>query len=89
MSRAIWKFPFEVTDRLEVLFMPEGAEILSIQIQNSKVCIWAVCDERAPKVERRFHIYGTGHSLPENLRVSDHIGTIQVAGFVWHVFEVK
>lgn len=66
--------------------MPIGAEILTVQIQNDKPCIWAMVDPEAEKKVRHFQVFGTGQPIPE---VSmKYIGTYQELGgsLVWHVF---
>src|SRR5260370_973455 len=44
------------------------------------------CTQGAPKVPRRFQVFGTGHPLPQNAR---YVGTCpRVSGLVWHLFEL-
>lgn len=38
--KTIWKYPLQVLDR-QTLFMPPGAEILSLQTQFGNPCLWA------------------------------------------------
>jgi len=88
-ARSIWKFPLEITDLQEVL-MPKGAEILTVQMQEQTLCIWAkVNPEKEFETEiRKIRIIGTGHKFnDENLK---YIGTTQMygGGLIWHVFEV-
>jgi len=83
----VWKFPFEVKDHVFAIEMPEGAEILSLQVQRDVPAIWAFIPKpRAPKIERSFWICVTGGSCPPG----KYIGTFQLAGgqFVGHLFEV-
>ncbi len=85
--RSVWKFPFHTTDNV-VIEMPKGAQVLSIQTQHGKPCMWALVDPEAPKVNRLFRVFGTGHPIPffeENL---SYDGTYQEQGgdLVWHVF---
>lgn len=99
MSKVIYKYPLRVVDS-QLVLMPTGAKILSVQAQNGTLCMWAVVDEMPENqsnvsVEyRTFYIFGTGNSIPAGMPthvVSDHkyfIGTVQMDGFVWHVFEV-
>lgn len=79
----IWKFPFEITDDV-VIEMPEMPLPLSVQVQDGKPTIWAIVNPEAPKVKKRFFVYGTGH--PINDEGKAYLGTIQHQGFVWHVF---
>lgn len=83
----IWKWELAVTDRQGV-YMPEGAEILDIQMQDGACCIWALCDPRAPIETRHIAIYGTGNFMPAD--PGEYIATFQIAGglMVFHAFEL-
>ena len=90
MEKAIWKFGLEVVD-LQDIEMPIGAEILSVQTQYNKVCIWAVCDPEAKKEKRVFMVKGTGHKFDDSdLEYATFIGTTQMheGQLIWHVYEV-
>jgi hypothetical protein len=83
--KTIWKFPLETTD-LQTVRMPSGAVVLTVEAQDARPCLWALVDSEAPKVNRRFAIYGTGHPFGGG----DYIGTYQLVGgaLVFHVFEL-
>lgn len=89
--KTIWKFPFEVTDTVDVQ-MPLGAEILHIETQQQGSldvpCMWALVDPNKPVVTRRFKLFGTGHPLPEDIDGMVHVGTFLLAqgNFVGHLF---
>ncbi len=87
MSKTIWKFPLKTVDE-QVVEMPLGAEILSVQTQFEQPCIWAMVDPANKDVKRVFHIFGTGHHIVEADR--RFIGTYQLksGSFVFHLFEV-
>lgn len=86
--RAIWKFPVAVDVRPR-LRMPKGARLLSFQVQDGKLCVWAEVDTEAEKETRYFAIHGTGHEMPREMGYSDtYIGTVQISGYVWHLYEV-
>ncbi len=83
----IFKYPLKVTE-WQFVSMPEGAEILCLQMQRETPCLWALVDPAmAPKM-RKIHIYGTGHDIPDNLHRM-YVGTFQMEGgmLVFHVFE--
>jgi hypothetical protein len=72
------------------IMMPHGAEILTAQIQNGTIMLWAqVYDDYEGVLEqRKFVILGTG--MPVDDQIADglwHIGTVQMGDFVWHIFE--
>jgi hypothetical protein len=79
---------FEVLDETPVK-MPKGAEILSVQIQKGRPCIWALVDPDAQSEVRRLCVRGTGHTLKGN--EGRYIGTFQAMGgdLVMHVFEER
>lgn len=83
LGASIWKFPFKVTDHLEIP-MPVGAHVLHVECQNGTPCMWAIVDINQPLVKQQFRIFGTGHPINENLGI--YIGTFQQRAFVWHVF---
>lgn len=67
--------------------MPEGAKILTCQVQNNGICLWAEVDSEAPNQRREIEIIGTGHPTTEANR--SYIGTVQMVNgcLVLHVFE--
>lgn len=83
--RTIWKYRLATKDRQDVL-MPQGAEILTVQVQgDGEPCLWTRVDAAAPQRYRRIVTCGTGHAAPD----LPFIGTYQVlsGAFVWHVFD--
>lgn len=83
----IWKFEIIATDE-QIVVLPKGAQILTVQMQGDTPCLWALCDKDAPKEDRRIRIYGTGHEI--NHAVGRYISTFQLYGgsLVFHAFEV-
>lgn len=75
-------------DLKETVLMPEGAEILSLQMQGgSDPRLWAKVDTSRPQVARRFEWYETGHPISDNPGL--YVGTVQTRiGLVFHVFDV-
>lgn len=57
--RAIYKYKLTVQDTVD-LCIPEGAKILTLQMQQGCPCIWAEVNPQAPTEERTFAIRGTG-----------------------------
>jgi hypothetical protein len=95
---AIWKYPLKMVD-LQTVEMPRGAIPLSVALQPSPdykdqpshddVCLWALVDPTADKVERQIGILGTGHEASQGaLEGSRFVGTVlQFNGrLVLHVF---
>jgi hypothetical protein len=87
MKKTIWKFPLTITDFQEIE-MPSTAEILCVQLQDGKPCIWALVYPEAKKDIRTFATYGTGHDFPPHTEIKQtYIGTYQLPGLVYHLFE--
>ncbi len=84
--REIWKYPVPIAVGFD-MDMPEGAEVLTVQVQGASPEMWALVHPDMPKVTRRFRLYGTGQ--PIEGRSGRYIGTFQMAGgaFIWHLFE--
>lgn len=57
-------------------------------LAKEQPCMWALIDFEAPKEIRHFILAGTGHPLPEGLKLK-HLGTFKMAGdrLIFHVFE--
>jgi hypothetical protein len=70
--------------------MPIGAEILTIQEQNEKPCLWALVDTEAKKENRVFCIHGTGHEI-SSIKAKKYIGTYQLldGSAIFHIFELR
>lgn len=80
----VYKYELQpVTTEVELTV---GAQTLCVQLQKGRPCVWVKLDPNAPKIVRRFHIVGTGHTLPESCC---YVGTFQLEGgaLVFHVFE--
>lgn len=83
-DKMIWKFPLRIQDE-QLVEMPEGAEILSVQMQNDVPCAWALVDPIAARDQVKILCRGTGP--PVNGATADRfIGTIQAGPFVFHFF---
>lgn len=89
MRKAIWKYVLDTTDH-QAVEMPVGAEILTVQTQYNKPCMWALVDPSAEEEKRYFEIFGTGHDVNYDMGVNrKYIGTYQLdkGTLVFHVFE--
>ena len=87
MNTTIYKYPLNLTDE-QVLKLPQGYRILSVQVQTGQVTLWAIVNPTNKPVETKIRIHGTGHSVKEHEKLW-HIDTIQLDGgvLVFHVFE--
>jgi hypothetical protein len=85
----IWKYSVRTTAEFEKE-MPEGARILSLQIQRDGPYMWAQVDNSKPLVARRFRVFATGEPIDDSLPLA-FIGTYQLPtreNLVFHLFEL-
>lgn len=85
--KTIWKYELQTTDEQSVE-MPFGAEILTVQEQFDKPCIWCLVDSDAKKALRQIRIIGTGHPIEQEFD-GKYVGTYQVysGSGVFHLFD--
>ena len=82
--KTIWKYPLDLLDGQQVLKMPKGAKILSIDIQGGLPTLWAEVDPEANPEARYFQVHGTGHPISNG---SAFVGSAVGVPFVWHIYE--
>lgn len=72
-----------------VLDLPDGAQVLTVQMQGDDACLWAMVEPHKPTGRRFFDVYGTGHPMPAD--PGDYVATFQQRNewgtLVWHVFD--
>jgi len=82
----IYKYELKITDRQEI-YLPQGFRILSVDQQSGELFLWAVV---MPKEELvcpvQIFIAGTWNPIPSEFAGWTFLGTVQILGFVWHVF---
>ena len=89
MVKRIYKYKSTSTAEEQKLQLPFDARILDVQIQNGRLCLWAIVDPSKDNLMRTFRVFGTGWDLPYRfVNRYVHLKTVQDGGFVWHVFEV-
>ena len=81
--KRVYKYPIS-NDRSFTVKMDAKAKVLKVGPQNNEWFLWALVDPDAPKIERHFYLYGTGHDIPEG---KVHLATWEVGPFVIHCFE--
>ena len=87
--KVIWKYPL-IVSRNQTIRMPEGAQVLCVQMQDDEPHLWAMVDTQAPRTDRTFYTMGTGRELPEgslSWHFGHYIGTYQTPPYTFHVFE--
>ena len=73
------------SERTMTVEMPQFHEIVRLDLQNNVITIWAIVDTDTQLYKETFHIFGTGHRIPEHSKF-EYVGTIFQFGFVWHIF---
>lgn len=90
--KEIWKYKLGVTD-FQLIGIPKGGEILSVQVQNGIPCIWVVINPNEKILEvRKLMTVGTGHPMQiTKPQEREFIGTYQLENGspVFHLFEIK
>lgn len=84
--KKIYKYPLKIIDRQNIM-MPEGAQILTVQMQGGTPCLWALVDPEVSSIPETFFLRGTGHSS-EGEGEARYISTFQMneGALVFHVF---
>lgn len=77
----IFKYPLKITGKQSIK-IPRNHRILSVQVQDGILCVWAAVEPEGCTVFREFLIVGTGCDMPEE----EHIATVQDGHLVWHIF---
>ena len=83
--KTIYKYEIGFNDGVN-LCTYTGIKPLSVNIQDGKVCMWAMIDTNEYPAIIKIHIIGTGQPIPLN---STYIDTIMDGQFVWHFFYEK
>ena len=83
--KTIWKFDFDVSDSTQLRDMPDASQVLSVQVQSGKICLWASVFPDNQLRTRAFRVRGTGHEWGVG---EEWVGTVQMPPFVWHLLEV-
>ena len=85
MGTTIYKYELKLD---ELTRMPEGARLLSVQVQGTVPCVWAEVNPSHLVVDRDIRIYGTGHPLPDQIEeIAVFLGTFQLGPLVFHAYD--
>jgi len=85
--KTIWKY--QLPHFVNLKSIPIGSEILTAQVQNGVIVLWALVDTNEIDSQRLFHVIGTGWKFPKidccmQLR---YIATVQRDTEAAHIFE--
>jgi len=94
--RQIWKYILDSATLLTHDFLtynvPKNGIILHVDEQFDEICVWVEVDPDAPKEQRHFKVYGTGHLIPDHDIVNRrYLGSVKLmkGALVFHVFEIR
>jgi len=82
--KTIWKYTLNVTNS-QSIEIQKGAFVLTVQLQNKELQLWALVDPEEKTEHIHIHIYGTGH--PIHKETLEYISTFQEGSLVFHVFK--
>jgi hypothetical protein len=84
--KTIYKYELAVTDE-QVVDLPLGGEVLSLQVQHGKPCLWVYVDPSQPSRPCRIITKGTGHPA-DDVADTTFLGTYQLrdGALVFHAF---
>lgn len=90
--KTIYKYPIQVITE-NLVIMPKGADILTVQVQKGIPFIWALVDKEQENQETKIiEVFGTGHDIHELMhrQTRKYIDTFQLhqGELIFHVFEV-
>ena len=90
----ILKYPLEIAVQ-QVVHLPIEAQVLSIEVQHNKLCMWALCEDAAFRQTRALEVVIIMTGMPgvsEDILTTHHVmGTkmLNNGSFVAHVFVAK
>jgi len=92
MTHVIYKYPLE-TKRVQTIEVPQGGEVLTLQVQDNNPTLWIRHEKGAPTKKQTFMLIGTGHEFipdSEDGSTLDYVGTCQLnnGALVFHLFLV-
>ena len=86
MMKRVFKYQLGVSDE-QVVNLPIGSRILSLQVQRGIPCIWAIVDDQEVKTSPvKILMFGTGNHISDEDAGNRFAGTIQIRDLVFHVF---
>lgn len=89
LEQQIWKFVLNDIG-INIIEMPAlEVEVLSAQLQDGKICLWAKVYPESSRGRFKFEVVGTGWMM-DSEKKREYIDTVQLPnGLVFHVFELS
>jgi len=87
MMKQIWKYQIKTNKLIHEI--PKGAKILYVNNQFDQICVWIEVDPEAPKEQRHFEVYGTGHPIMGDPKDRKYLGSVKLSGgaLIFHLYE--
>ena len=90
--KTIWKFAVGIDDRQDIR-VPKGAKVLTVQMQDRELCLWAIVETDAATigVDMPVWVHGTGHPCAVDEKFGRYVDSVQMhdGQLVFHVFVGK
>ena len=96
--KEVWKYPVPFPKPEFTIYMPAGAEALTMKVQEGDpydpesfdiIVMWALVDPEAVPIGYDFILVGTGNPIPDEIDWTQHIDSVITGDFVWHLFEKR
>jgi len=83
----VWKYEIPIQDEFTIQ-IPRGSDILYVDVQRGKPCLWALVDPNERLTSYQFILMGTGHLIKTDLALT-HRGSFRLCegAVVFHLFE--
>ena len=89
MAKQVWKYTLD-SMTTNVISMPLGARIISVDSQREEICIWVLVDTDEKKTMiHRFVVCPTGGDIPETVEYFLGTAQLQNGALVFHVFQLN
>jgi len=86
--KAIWKYQIPLKTSFEIQ-MPLNSDILHLQMQNDKPCLWVKVNPYEKETELHHFVFITTGLKEEEENLKNYLGTIMFSNLVYHLFEIK
>ena len=90
MATAIYKYELDLFNLEQEIQMPTGSQVLSVQEQDGKLCLWALVPTDTKSSAHRFQVLVIGTMRKDQVpSVRGFIGTVGMmdGAYVVHVFK--
>lgn len=83
--RTVWKY--QIGHGETVIQAPRRMEVLKVGVQGGDITLWALVETDDSPASHPFRVTGTGWEAPPP--PWQHIGSVFIGPFVWHVWRER